>query len=296
MRSVDPYLGIYSLRRLERLGLSARHIRRAVDDGRLIRVRHGWYRAADADLNAVTAVRVGGILTATSGGQHLGLWALADERIHVVVPPNASRLRLGPAEVAPGLPIGLHWAKVAISREVPVAEPLQLLIDSWHCQPRATAVALADSALNQGMVRLEVLEAAVPRLAAWCDPASQSGTESIVRIGLRRRGVKARSQVRIEGVGYVDLLVGQRLVIECDSAAFHQDYQSERDYERDQELLRRGYLVLRLKYRHVVHEWDRIEALVLEIVRSRRHRWRSGVGIQAMLHAEDISAASADMS
>lgn len=85
-----------------------------------------------------------------------------------------------------------------------------------------------------------------------------------------------QSQVWIDGVGYVDLLVGDRLVIECDSAAFHEGYQSERDYERDQQLLRLGYLVLRLKYQHVLHEWDRIEELVLDVVRARRHRWRAG--------------------
>ncbi|MGN6722339.1 MAG: endonuclease domain-containing protein [Marmoricola sp.] len=273
---MDPYLGIYSAGRLQSLGLSNRDVGRAVAEGRLERIHRGWFKAPDAVPDAVTAVRLGGVLTATSGSRHAGLWTLADERIHVLVPRHASRLRLRDAEAGSDRRVCVHWSKVALKREIPVAEPMQLVLDSHHCQSRPTTVALADSALNRGLLRFEVLEAALPRLAPWCDPASQSGTESIVRIGLRQRGVKLRIQVPVEGGGYVDLVVGDRLVIECDSAAYHEGYQSERDYERDQELLRLGYLVLRLKYRHVVHEWDRIEALVLDVVRARRHRWRVG--------------------
>lgn len=271
----DPYLGIYSLERLRALGLTTSGVRRKVGEGKLTRIRSGWFAAPDAPLDAVAAVRVGGILTATSGSRHHGLWTLSDGRLHVLVARNASRVRTNAGDGGGPLGVCLHWAKGAISRAVPVADPLQIVVDAHHCQPRATVVALADSALNQGQLRIEILETALPRLASWCDPASQSGTESMVRIGLRRRGIRARSQVAISGVGFVDLLVGDRLVIECDSAAFHEGYQSQRDYERDQELLRQGYLVLRLKYGHVVHEWQRIEALILELVRARRHRWRS---------------------
>ena len=285
MDAIDPYLGIYSLRRLRALGLSKSSIRSAVEEGRLSRIRPGWFSAADAVPDAVTAVRFGGVLTATSGSRHIGLWTLGDERVHVLIPRFGSRNRACSRDRASDRPVCVHWAKSAISRDIPVADPLQLILDANHCHPRRATVALADSALNRGLLRLEVLEAAAPRLAPWCDPASQSGTESIVRIGLRRRQVKVRSQVPIEGVGYVDLLVGDRFVIECDSSAYHDGYQSERDYERDQELLRRGYLVLRLKYRHVIHEWDRIEALVLAVVRARRHRWRSGVGAEGTVLA-----------
>jgi very-short-patch-repair endonuclease len=279
MQPVDPYLGIYSSQRLAGLGMSPRDLRRAVADGRLTRIRRGWFAAAGAVPDAVTAVRVGGILTATSAARPLGLWALSDDRVHVLVPRNASRLHLDRAELGIDRGVCVHWAKVRISREVPVADPLQVVVDSDHCQPRVTAVALADSALNRGLLAMEVLEVSLPRLAPWCDPASQSGTESIVRVQLRRHGVKVRTQARIRGVGCVDLLVGDRLVIECDSVAYHDGYQSERDYERDQQLLAQGYLVLRLKYSHVIHEWSRVEALVLEVVRARRHWWRTGSGV-----------------
>ena len=138
------------------------------------------------------------------------------------------------------------------------------------------AVAMADSALNKHLFELQDLRTISARIAEWADPASQSGTESRCRILLRRKGVRARTQVWIDGVGFVDLVVGQRLVIECDSATFHDGYQSTRDYDRDMALVAQGYIVLRLKYSHVMFEWDRVEALILSIVRARRHLWRAG--------------------
>lgn len=132
---------------------------------------------------------------------------------------------------------------------------------------------LADSALSLGLVTSQEVQVGLPALARWCDPRSGSGTETIVRFRLRQLGIKVRTRVRFDAVVAVDLLVGDRLVIERDSAAYHDGYESIRDDERDQELLRNGYLVLRLKYRDVLDEWSRVAALILEIVRARRHRW-----------------------
>lgn len=271
----DASLGIHSYRGLAALGHTRHAIGNAVDTGALTRIRPGWFAAPDAHPDAIDAVRVGGILTATSGSRPRGLWTFDDDKLHVLVARNASRLGLEAVSKA-GRPVCVHWAKSAIDREVLVAPPLQLLVDSARCQPRITTVAMADSALNKRLITVEELETALPRLARWCDPAAQSGTESTVRSGLTSLGVRVRIQVRIAGVGRVDVVVGDRLVIECDSAEFHDGYQSSKDYERDQELMRRGYLVLRLTYRDVVYDWDRVEALVLEIVRARRHLWRTG--------------------
>ena len=276
--SSDPHLGIYSLARLEQRGITRQHLRNLVSDGELIRIRRGWFREPQALPDAVAAVALGGVLTATSGAEHQGLWVLKDEKVHVLVPRHASRLDLDRASAIAGKPVCVHWAKTAIVRETPVADALQIVTDAQHCQSRAIAVALADSALNQRLIRMEMVERAVPSLAPWCDAGSQSGTESILRVALKQRGIRARPQVPIDGVGRVDLVVGERLVIECDSAKHHDGYQSKRDYERDQELLRQGYLVLRLTYQQVVYDLDRVVELVLGVVRVRRHYWRLKAG------------------
>ena len=102
-------------------------MRVAVSDGRLTRIRPGWFHDEYAHRDAVDAVRVGGILTATSCSPHHGMWTLGDERLHVLVPRNASRL----SDRSIGArPVCVHWAKTSISRSTPVADPLQAVADS----------------------------------------------------------------------------------------------------------------------------------------------------------------------
>jgi len=94
----------------------------------------------------------------------------------------------------------------------------------------------------------------------------------MVRFRLRRLGVKVRSQVFIEDVGRVDLLVGKRLVIEVDSRAHHtgeSTYQTDR--RRDLVLVARGRLVLRFTYHQIVHEWDAVLKELRLLIRSEAH-------------------------
>ena len=75
----------------------------------------------------------------------------------------------------------------------------------------------------------------------------------------------------------VDLIVGDRLVLELDGQAWHDrpgDFENDRS--RDRALVAAGYLVLRASYRQVMTEWSMIEEQVLRIVRRRDHRWRRG--------------------
>ena len=222
----------------------------------------------------MAAVRVGGALTATSASRHYGMWTVDDDRLHVLVPRHASRLHLDPSPH--GAAVWIHWARMPGAVERPITDPLQVVADAAHCLPPEVAVALADSALNKRIFHIAELETIAPRIAARCDGASQSGTESLTRFRLRSLRLPVRTQVAIRGVGHVDLLVGDRLVIECDSESFHDGYRSERDYDRDMSLVEQGYIVLRLRYRHVMFEWARVEALVLKIVRAGRHRWHRG--------------------
>jgi very-short-patch-repair endonuclease len=275
MGMAEPFLGILSLADLRAIGHTRYSIADALATADLERVRRGWFAQSTADPDARAAARIGGVLTATSASRHYGMWTPDDDLLHVVVSRHASRLRLdGPANGRrPN--VCVHWAAGRLTAKA-IAEPLQVVKDAAHCRAFEDAVAIADSALNKRLIRLSDLRASIPSLAAWCDPASQSGTETLSRVRLRRRNVRVRTQVRIARVGSVDLIVGDRLVIECDSVAFHENYQSARDYDRDMALVSQGYIVLRLKYHHVMYDWAQVEALILAIVRARRHLWRRG--------------------
>jgi very-short-patch-repair endonuclease len=154
------------------------------------------------------------------------------------------------------------------------------------CQSRLDAVVSLDSALNQGFVSLATLHAEFSSLSAGhrryldlVDPTSGSGLETKARLRLRSHRVGLRTQVRIEGVGLVDLLIGDRLVLEVDGYRWHSSRQSfNEDRRRDLELAHRGYRVVRLSYEQVTFDWAACERVLLDLVRRDVHRWpvRSG--------------------
>ena len=112
------------------------------------------------------------------------------------------------------------------------------------------------------------------RVIDLADPACDSGLETIARLLPYGRRIPYRTQAVIAGVGKVDLLIGDRLVVELDGAGFHTDATDfAEDRRRGLELVMRGYLVVRLAYRMVIHDWDRVQADLLELVSRGEHRW-----------------------
>lgn len=66
-------------------------------------------------------------------------------------------------------------------------------------------------------------------------------------------GLRVEPGVRIAGVGWVDLVVEGRVVVELDGFAYHSGRAEYReDRRRDRELVRQGYLVLRFTYEDVM--------------------------------------------
>ncbi|GAC67989.1 DUF559 domain-containing protein [Gordonia soli] len=141
-------------------------------------------------------------------------------------------------------------------------------------------VVVCDSILHLGLLDEIALSDAIAtaprrirRLLARCDPAAESGTESMVRFRLQTMGIRVRAQVVIPGVGRVDMLVGDRLIIEIDSYEHHDrsPQQRERDRRRDEAAAQLGYLTLRFSYQRVVGEWPAARHSVLAVVRRRDH-------------------------
>ncbi|HEU0205398.1 MAG TPA: DUF559 domain-containing protein [Pseudolysinimonas sp.] len=146
-----------------------------------------------------------------------------------------------------------------------------------HCGTLTSIVVAADSMCNLRLAAedeiLGVLQGtAIGRRAALLfDGSSQSGLESIARIALLRRNVRLQSQVRIDGVGRVDLLIGERLVLELDGKQWHVGAGYEEDRRRDLALVSLGYLVVRVAYRQVIENWREVEHQLLTIIRQREH-------------------------
>lgn len=144
-----------------------------------------------------------------------------------------------------------------------------------HCLPTDYFMAVAESLIYEGLMGKDSVTNLLGPLARHLD-ASQSGTETVARYRLRRRGLRVRSQVPIEGVGTVDLLVGDRLVIEVDSFAFHTGVESYReDRRRDLTLRQLGYEPMRVTYGQVLFQWPKVEDAVRKLVAARAHLTRT---------------------
>ncbi len=267
-----PY-GVARYSDLLRTGLRRAEIEQLQLAGRVHRIRRGWYADASAGTDVLRAVRLGGILSCLSALRHHGVWVPPTRQLHIRMSEHHQARATLPADV--------HVCPLPI-RSAPTVAVDSLatsLLAAVRCLDDEGIIVVLDSILNRRLLRRDQLagilsgcSTRVRRLVAEADDRAESGTESMVRIRLRRLGIGVRSQVFIEDVGRVDLLVGTRLVIEVDSRAHHTGESAyETDRRRDLILVARGKLVLRLTYHQVIHEWDAVLREIRLLIRSQAH-------------------------
>ncbi|GAA2037353.1 type IV toxin-antitoxin system AbiEi family antitoxin domain-containing protein [Agromyces tropicus] len=282
---VRAHGGALPYRALDEFGVSRAAVASAVRRGRLVQVRERWFAVPDAPVDVVRAVRVGGSLTASSVARLEGLWVRDDPLLHVRVPRSAGRL-WSPSPDGPRVPLDRDAHRVCVHYRTVPGRPtarddlVMALAEMARCAPRLDAQIAIDSALSLGRIGgadlaalRELVGASRRGIVDLADAGCQSGVETIVRLMLHGHRVRHRTQVRIDGVGRVDVLVGDRLVIEIDGQGFHTGPEFERDRRRDFELMLRGYLVVRVSYAMVMREWDAVRGGLLELIERGDHRW-----------------------
>lgn len=281
--------GVASTIALQLRGVPLVAITRAVRSGEVTRIRAGWVALPTAPPEIVRAIRVGGRLSCLSVLQHEKLWCERDSRMHVRVASRASHLAAPHSRAVPlGDPerwgVVLHRSRAGFGLDEPdgpVDTIEWALLHAICCQTKSGAIVTMDSALNKKRISRSGLEFLVAELPAsyrryldLVDGTAQSGLETKARLGLHRYNIPYRSQVKVPGVGRVDLLVGDRLVVELDGREFHSsDEAYEEDRRRDLILIERGYFVIRLSYDQVMDEWGRVISLIRELVGREEHRW-----------------------
>jgi very-short-patch-repair endonuclease len=263
--------GVASGKRLRAAGVGQDRLDRAVRSGRIIRLRRDWFALAGVDPAVLRAVEGGGALSCVSVLQRHGLWVAPFQGLHVRVPAHGHRPHIS--------------GVVAHGASEPVLDPVDDLSTALRlaadCLPTRDAVIAFDSALSLGIAGSDDVAIALagarsgPRLTGLIDGRSESGLETIARLAVRSRRIQAKPQFRVPGIGRVDLLIGDRLVLELDGRSFHSGADFDRDRERDLLLTARGYLVIRASYRQVMFEWDVVERHILGLVRRREHLWRA---------------------
>lgn len=270
---------------LFRDGYTRRSLARALASGTIVRIRRDRYMEPSAAADIQTAVRIGGRLTCLSLLQLLGVFVLANSRVHVHIERGASRLRSADPEVIRLEPRAtrahrLHWIPLSMPDAATSAQVhlLDALLHAVVCQPARHAIASIDSALNKNLISaadLRRLSASLPArhrvLIGLVDGRAQSGPETLARLMARSLGCRVELQRWFKGVGYVDLVLDGWLVVECDSKEFHSDWaQQLKDYRRDLALAALGFSVLRLTAEDILYQPESAMDAMRGLIEARR--------------------------
>lgn len=265
--------GVAETRELIALRVEPRRLAAAVHTGELLRVRRGWYALPETDPALLGAIRVGGRLACVSAAAHYG-WATPERHgLHVCVAENASRLRrapVGPIGTDPA-DVVVHWGSPVegASGSRLVTDRFETVVQLVECLDPESAVAAFDSFLHTDPTGSRDLERWLDSVPGWLrhnlparNARCHSFLETIGRVRLERAGITGLHQVELAGIGRVDLIIGDRLVIERDGGSHRTATQQDEDCRRDALLATLGYRTLRFSYPLVMEEWHVVIAAV----------------------------------
>ena len=271
--------GLVAARQLRALRLGSRGIRRRVARGWLIDRGGGVFQAgaiAGPCAREMAALLRHGDRSVVSDESAAAGWGLRDAPrdapVHLTVPTGAAerngvrlhRRRLAHDEwlVRDGLRITTPARTIAdLSLSMPAAE-LQRLIEETQLRNLATREKLA--AYGHGRPALRQALAAFDEPQLTRSEAERRLVELIRAAGLPR----PRTNARVEGLEVDVVWPEQRLVVEVDGYAFHGSRAAfERDRRRDARLLTAGYRVLRITWRQLTEEPQRVVATLAAALR-----------------------------
>lgn len=244
-----------------------------VADGRLLRLRKGKYLSEDAHPDLVAAGRLGGRLDCVSLLSAVGIFVREKVAgMHLQFTPGTTRLPRRPPAVT------AHWRHTQQPPAALAANLNEALAQACRCLSPRDAVAALDSAWHHGLIDeadLAEIFARLPHrfrsLRRLLDPRSESGAETLMRLLLRGLGCHVEVQVKIAGVGRVDLVVDGWLIVECDSKAYHEGWSAQkRDRRRDLAAAALGYTTVRPLAEDIYYRYDDVLATMKAII-ARAH-------------------------
>jgi very-short-patch-repair endonuclease len=255
--------GVATTALFHRYRIGDRALAGAVQRGLLVRPRRGCYALPGLPAEVHEALAHGGQLCCAAAARAHGLWVLDDTmRTHVWLGPDGRAHAHADCRCIPHRDVAAPSRGGIVSIEHCLAQML-------GCCGEEAFFAALESALRQrklGAAERARLRGRVPERHRWLVDFAQSdadsGLESLVRLRLHRRGVSVRTQVPIPGVGTVDFVIGDCLILEADGGT-HEGEGRHRDLVRDAVAMTLGFIPLRYDYALIVHEWDLVEHAVL---------------------------------
>jgi very-short-patch-repair endonuclease len=247
--------------------------RTAVRDGTVTRIRRDWLATDLAPDDLRSAAESGGRLACVSAARRRGWWIPegTDDRVHVAMDPH------GPS---PAKAVVAHWsARIAPPAGYGLIESVEdSMAHIASCVSPADSLVLWESAMRTESLSLDAVRrvqwptAAAKSCADAVTGLSDSGLETIAVVKLSRWGIPIRQQIVLAGRP-VDLLIGERLVVQIDGFEHHStSAQRTKDVALDAELVLRGFTVLRFTYAQVVHDWDSVERTIARAIAAGAHR------------------------
>lgn len=278
--------GTARTRVLRRGGVSRRTLAAAVHTGALVRPRQGVYALPTLTDARREALSHRGALACVSAAREHGIWTLddgADGRTHTWVHPqrHPTRFTLDP-ETAGAACCVFH-------RDLPIGEPelhrvgvVQCLLQIHGCRGEDAFFAALESALRRRLIGRQerrLIRDRLPGRSRWlvdfARSDADSGLESLLRLRLHRRGITLASQVAIPGVGVVDFVIGDRLILEADGRT-HDGDSRHKDRVRDATAMALGFITLRFDSALILHDWPLVEAAILSALSEDLHRSPAG--------------------
>ena len=253
---------IAKTQQLHRLGVSNSEIRKAVEEGTVIRLRKGWYGLHTIRPIERRALIDRGLLTCSSAAEVFGLPVEKSGHYHLRAPrpiagveKNCRRRR--PTRV--GATVGFT----------------DLTEDYLRCQKPEWSLALVDALARESKLSADDwtdLTARLPnrlrKIVAARDARAESPLESILRFKLRATRVPFAIQVPC-GRFRADFVVGHGLVVETHGAEFHAGkLEWERDRARVLWFRSQGWDVLEVTFAQVV-EWTHLRDAIYKHIGRR---------------------------
>lgn len=254
---------------ISKAGIRRTLLDKALKAGRIVRIRRGVYALADDGGALGFALKHNAHLTGLSAAPLYQLWTLQKPSVLHVSPGHKSAV--------PGtLPRGriLH----PVHPWLPAAGLADVLMHALRCLPMLEALVMVQCAAQRGNITVDFLRWKLPgnrnaRARAVLDyviPRADSVLEVLANYHLRAAGLSVRRHVELDGVGEVDFLVEDCLVVETDGQTHLEPKQVRKDRARNNATVVGGRLCLRFSYADVVHHPEQMMAQVLAVLEQRR--------------------------
>lgn len=261
--------GVARTASLRKVGIFRTRVDKALMAGRIIRVRRGVYALPNDGGVLGLALKHNAHLTCLSAAPLYQLWTLQKPTVVHLSPGHKSTV---PGTLAHGRI--LH----PVHPWLPAAGLADVLIHASRCLPTLEALVMVQCAAQRGDITVDFLRRKLPgnrnaRARAVLDyviPRADSVLEVLANYHFRAAGLSVRRHVELEGVGEVDFLIEDCLVVETDGLTHLEPKQVRKDRARNNATVVGGRLCLRFSYADVVHHPEEMVAQVRAVLEHSR--------------------------